>query len=351
MKYPKVSIILTNWNNWGDTIESLESLYKLDYPNYEIIVVDNNSQDKSIKKIKEWAKGKIKIKSKFFKFDKKNKPIKCFEYTKKEFEKGTYLAKKKKFDKLKSNKKLFIFKNDKNTCWSGANNLAMKQVIKEKKSKYIFLFNNDAVTAKDGLTELIKVVEKGDKKIGIVGGKIYSYFKGKGDVIQSVGVRINLVEGSTPCYGEGEIDKGQYDKVKEVDFICGASLLVKPEVIKKIGYIDERFFMYFDDPDWCIKAKKAGYSILIVPKSVLWHKGANSLKNLSGKGEYFAVRNRFWFVKRHSNPLQLFLFFVYFFFFLSYMKFGRYILRKDRKSLIKGYVRGVKDGLRNNPIK
>jgi len=349
MKKPRVSVIISNWNGWKDTIEALESLYKIDYPNYEVIVVDNASKDGSIKKIKDWAKGKIKVKSKFFVFDIKNKPIKYLEYTKKELDKGAYLIKKKKLDKLKSNKKLFILKNDKNNSWSGANNLAMKQVLKEKKSKYIFLFNNDAVIDKDALTELVKVIES-NKKIGIVGGKIYSYFEKRKDMIQSVGVKINLAKGDVYLYGQGKQDKGQFDKIREVDFICGASLLIKPEVLKKVGLVDERFFMYFDDPDWCIKIKKAGYLILIVPKSIIWHKGAASLKKLSGYGEYYATRNRLWFVRKHANLLQLILFFAYFIFFLSYMKFGKYMLRKDRKSLIKGYLRGLKDGFGVNKI-
>jgi len=171
MKFPKVSVILTSWNNWEDTIEALESLYKVNYPNYEVIVVDNNSEDDSVKKIVDWAGGKIRVNSKFFKFDKKNKPIRCLTYTKREFETGEYLGEKKKLDKIKSDKKLFILKNDKNTNWSGSNNLAIKQVLKENKSKYIFLFNNDAVIDKNAITELVNVFEKGNKKIGIAGAR------------------------------------------------------------------------------------------------------------------------------------------------------------------------------------
>jgi len=351
MKKPKVSIIVVNWNGWKDTVECLESLYKIDYPSYEIIVVDNDSKDDSIKKIKAWAKGKIKVKSKFFKFDSKNKPIKCFEYTKREFENSSYLVKKKKFDKLKSDKKLFIFKNDENNCWSGANNLAMRQILKESKSEHILLFNNDAVINKSALTKLVNIMEEGDKKIGVVGGKMYSYFEKRKDIIQSIGIKIILPMGDVHLYGKGKKDIGQLDKIREVDFICGAFLLIKAEVIQKIGLIDEKFFMYFDDSDWCLKIKKAGYSTVLVPDSVMWHKGSGIIGKIPGYGDYYAIRNRFWFVRKYANPLQLIFFFSYFTLFLFYIKLIKYILHKNRKILIKRYLLGLKAGLGVNKIK
>lgn len=160
-----------------------------------------------------------------------------------------------------------------------------------------------------------------------------------------------MFRGTVKLYGEGETDKGQYEKIREVDFICGASLMIKPEVVKDIGLLEERYFMYFDDPDWCITAKKKGYSVLIVPKSIIWHKGAASLKKLSGVGEYYAIRNRFWFMKKNANYLQLIIFFGYFIFFLSYLKLIRYFLRKDKWLLIKNYLRGLKDGIFRNGLK
>ena len=77
--FPRVSIIILNWNGWRDTIECLESLYRITYPNYDVIVVDNGSRDDSVQKIKEYCEGKIEVNSKFFKYDPSNKPTKVFE--------------------------------------------------------------------------------------------------------------------------------------------------------------------------------------------------------------------------------------------------------------------------------
>ena len=88
MNYPKVSIIILNWNGWKDTVECLESLYQITYPNYDVIVVDNGSEDESIEKIKRYCKGEIKVESKFFDYLPTNKPIKIIEYTREEAEAG-----------------------------------------------------------------------------------------------------------------------------------------------------------------------------------------------------------------------------------------------------------------------
>ena len=109
---PKVSIIILNWNGWEDTIECLESLYQITYPNYDVIVVDNGSEDESIEKIKEYTEGKNRVESKFFEYSCENKPIKIIEYTREEAEAGG--GKKKEIENLPPNKKLIIIKNEKN---------------------------------------------------------------------------------------------------------------------------------------------------------------------------------------------------------------------------------------------
>ena len=82
---PNVAIIILNWNGWQDTVECLESLYQINYPNYDVIVIDNGSEDESLKKIREYCDGKFKIYSKFFEYDTKNKLIKYLNFLKKNF--------------------------------------------------------------------------------------------------------------------------------------------------------------------------------------------------------------------------------------------------------------------------
>jgi len=106
--YPRVAIIILNWNGWEDTIA---------YPNYDVIVVDNGSEDDSIEKIKEYCEGKIKVESKFFEYSSENKPIRIIEYSREEAEAGG--GREQEIADLPSNKKLILIKNEKNYGFAG----------------------------------------------------------------------------------------------------------------------------------------------------------------------------------------------------------------------------------------
>lgn len=274
MKYPNVSIIILNWNGWADTIECLESLYKINYPNYEVIIVDNDSKNDSIEKIRDYCAGKIKVYSNFFKDATDNKPINLFEYAITEIE-------NEKFNEIindsPSNKKLILIKNEKNDGFPGGCNIGMEYAIK-KGTDYILLLNNDTVVKNNFLDELVNFAEK-DREIGIVGSKIYYYdFPNK---LQAAGGKINWFLGKIDTYGADEEDKGKYDKIEERDYVYGTSFLLKKSVLERISYMDTTFFFGVEEYDYCTKAKKAGFKIFYNPKSVIWHKGGASSSKLS----------------------------------------------------------------------
>jgi len=146
-KWPSVAIIVLNWNGWQDTIECLESLYQISYPNYEIIVVDNGSKDESIENIKKYCEGKIKVKSKFFEYSNDNKQINIIEYTREQA--GTIEYKKNKISNFPSNKKLTLIKNEKNFGFAEGNNIAIRYALKALNINYILLLNNDTIVEKN----------------------------------------------------------------------------------------------------------------------------------------------------------------------------------------------------------
>ncbi|CAD6491110.1 MAG: Glycosyl transferase family 2 [Candidatus Argoarchaeum ethanivorans] len=117
MIHPRVAIIILNWNGWGDTLECLESVYQITYPNYDVIVVDNGSEDESVEKIREYCGGEIEVESKFFEYSSENKPIKIIGYTREEAEAGG--GEEGGIDDLPSNEKLMIIKNEKNYGFVG----------------------------------------------------------------------------------------------------------------------------------------------------------------------------------------------------------------------------------------
>ena len=109
---PRVSIIILNWNGWMNTIECLESIYQITYPNYDVIVVDNGSENDSVEKIKEYAEGGFPVESRFFEYTTGNKPLQYVEYSLEEAETGKRTE--RAVAHLPSNKKLILIKNGKN---------------------------------------------------------------------------------------------------------------------------------------------------------------------------------------------------------------------------------------------
>jgi GT2 family glycosyltransferase len=294
MNKPTVAIIILNWNGWEDTLECLNSLEKIEYPNYDVLVVDNNSSDGSSKIIKE------------------NYPD------------------------------INLIKNEKNYGFAEGNNIGMKYAMNNSNPDYILLLNNDTIVDKDFLTEIVSVGES-DKEIGILGPKIYYY--GEPDKIWSVGGKISWKSCRGIHIGLNEIDNGQYEEKREVEYINGCAFLIKTEVIKKIGLMDKKFFLYFEETDLALRASEVGYKSIYVPKAKIWHKISKSGGGIKGSvGLYYITRNRWLFMKKWAKKSD-------YWFFVVYQALGALILPVflsmyycDWK-LFGAYYRGLSDGL------
>lgn len=287
MDNPRVAIIILNWNGWEDTVECLESVYQINYTDYRVLVVDNNSSDDSIKKIHDYTNGDLKIKSKFLKSE--NKPIGIMQYDGEET--GKYVT--------NNNKQLILLKNKKNYGFAEGNNIGIEFAIKNLNPDYILLLNNDTVVDRDFLRELVKDGED-NGKIGLLGPKIYYY--DNPNVIWSTGGKIdwNLARGLH--IGINEHDKGQYDEKRTLDYINGSALLIKKEVIDTIGLLDKKFFLYFEETDLALRASINGFESLYVPNAKVWHKVSRSGGGIKNEiGLYYITRNRWLFMKKWAN--------------------------------------------------
>lgn len=291
---PKVSIIVLNWNGKEDTIECFESLKHITYPNYEILLVDNGSTDDSIEFFREYYKNTI------------------------------------------------IISNGKNLGFAEGNNVAIRKAI-NKGTDYVLLLNNDTVVDPSFLDELIDVAES-DKKIGIVGPTIYNYNSLK---IQSAGLYFQWDKGKGRRLRYNEIDKGDFDHIIEVDYVSGCALLAKRELIEKIGYLNKYYFAYWEETEWCIRARKQLYKVLYAPKSKIWHKGGcTSIRKSTGFQEYQLARNRFWFMKKHATKKQYLSFLLYGFMFEFWALGIFYALKYKNINVIISFLRGIKHGLK-----
>ncbi|HDR72334.1 MAG TPA: glycosyltransferase family 2 protein, partial [Methanoculleus sp.] len=341
MLTPKVAIIILNWNGWKDTLECLESLYQITYPAYEVIIVDNGSEDNSIDHIRDYCAGNCEVTTDFVTYQAETKPIALAEYTRDEIESGGADP----LVDIPSDRKLRIIKNEKNYGCSEGNNIGMRFALNDLNADYILLLNNDVVVDREFLGEMVAVAER-DEYIGFVGPKAYFYHD-KGVIQYTGGGTVDLRRGVSPCIARNERDNGNYNRNYEVDYVGGACILVKREVIDTIGLWDDTFFAYWEETDWCLRGKKEGYASMYAWRANIWHKeGATSG---SGLNTYFMTRNRPYFVRKHTDPVQYTQFLLYqmgFRFWYTLFLYGIY--QRDITKL-RYYLMGINDSRKLKP--
>lgn len=261
-----VFIIVLNWKRKDETLSCLESVEKLNSKkiNLNTVIVDNNSQDGSVTAFK-------KYKAKNF--------------------------------------KLHLVENKTNDGFAGGNNRGIVYALRNS-ADYILILNNDTRLDKNLVISLVKPFKS--KKVGTTSPKIYfekgyEFHKDKykksdlGKVLWAAGGKIDWLNVYGQNVGVDEVDKGQYDKKREIDFATGACLMVSSEAIKKLKGFNEKYFMYYEDVDLSVRLKKKGYKIIYVPDAVLWHKVAQSSGIGSGLNDYFISRNRLLFGYKYAS--------------------------------------------------
>ena len=292
MKLPKVAIIIINWNGINDTIECLESLKKIKYKKFKIILIDNNSKNNEAEKIK------------------------------------------KKFPNVT------LIKNNKNEGFCKANNAGIGLSLKYN-FDYILLLNNDTIVKKNFLNILITTMEK-DKNIGASSPKI---LYPNSEKIWSMGGKNLDTLGISVMIGKGK-KENKYKKIVYPDFLTGCAMLIRVDLIKKIGNLDEKYFAYYEDVDYSKRIKKEGYKIVTQPKSIIFHKksasaGIRGSNKISKIQAYLQMRNSLYLLRKHNPRL----------FYLKAMliilfKGGTLFLKSENFNCTKSIYQGIKDGLR-----
>ncbi|WP_258083285.1 glycosyltransferase family 2 protein [Thermococcus thermotolerans] len=273
--FPRVSIIILNWNGWQDTIECLESLYRITYPNYDVIVVDNGSKDDSVQKIREYAEGKIEVSSKFFKYNPNNKPIKVFEISEDVAKQGRF--NRPLYEKYEINKRMILIKNKDNYGFAGGNNVGIKFALSVLNPDYILLLNNDTVVDNNFLTELVKVAES-DKKSGAVGPEIYYYT----DPLR--------------LWSPYRTKKGK-NKITYKN-LFGAALLINVIPLMYAGLFDENYFLYQEEVDLLYRITTIGFNLRYSQNAKVFHK--ETISKERPYVLYYKIRNGYYFLKKNN---------------------------------------------------
>lgn len=258
---PFISIITLNYNQAEVTCQFLESTRKLLYRNYEILVCDMNSRIDPTEKI---ISGN-------------------YPYTR-------------------------VLVSNKNLGFAGGNNWGMRQA----KGDFVFIVNNDTEVTPDLLNKLLRPFAN-DQNIGVTCPKI-RYFH-QPNLIQYAGFkRMNSFTGRTTGIGMLEEDKGQYDISGPTNGAHGCAMMVKREVIDKVGMFPEKFFLYYEEWDWSSRILKAGYKIWYTADAVIYHKESVSVGKSNPMKVYYHTRNRILYMRRNSNRYQMIVFTLFFVF-------------------------------------
>jgi len=370
---PHVSIIILNWNGWKDTLECLESVYQINYHPFSVILVDNHSTDDSLDKIREYCSGKDDIfedlNSKIIK-NRSTKPINILELKESDLENyssnldnsenfmdniGLLNDKDLASENFMDNNRLLkdiglapdnliLIKNNANHGFAGGNNRGMAFARDIIKSDYILLLNNDTVVDKDFLQPMVDMAQE-HENIGFIGPKTYFYHSYPEKVIQITGGGdINLKKARTFQRGYKKEEENQYNNPVQLGYVGGSCVLVKMETLTKIGIMDERFFMYWEDTDWSYRGALQGYKSFYQPLSTIWHKHGASSKPCFEL--YYLSRNRVFFVRKNATKKEYQKFLLYFFTRVFWPDIWYYLIHLKSGKKFKCYIKGLWDGFR-----
>jgi GT2 family glycosyltransferase len=292
------AIVILNWNGWKDTILCLESVFQLKGERFSVIVCDNGSTDGSLEKIEEWAQGKLPIADAELKAS--PIPLKI----------GQKPISYKRLDRTESeygelpSVPLILIETGGNLGFGGGSNVGIRYALRDPQVSHVWLLNNDTVVHPEALSALLERRAAGDGP-GMVGSTLY-YFA-EPDIIQAQGgAHWDPTIFNARHIGVGARRGSEFDQASvesQMDYVVGASMLVSLEFLEQIGLMEERYFLYFEELDWAIRARgrfKLGYA----SGSWVFHKEGSKIGTSHRGAEsplsfYLLDRNRLWIVRRY----------------------------------------------------
>jgi len=314
----KVYILILNFNDSKNTIACLDSLERLNYEQYRIILTDNNSGDDSLRKIIDYLNGK-------------KKRLLILNENETDLKKGLIQI---------DEKAAVIIKNNDNYGFGKGMNAGLRLCLKRDDFDYIWLLNNDTIVDDNALKTLVAEAEK-NPETGFAGSVL---LYADTNIIQTVGggrffpllCKAKLVYNGRDVSIVKTIKNKRIEKT--LDYIMGASLLIKKEVLPDIGLFDESYFLYAEELDLIKRGKEKGWKIAVAIDSLVYHKDSAGTKNKKYIFYYYLTKSNTIYVKKHYGLFLNFINFIPIIFF-SLLKTRN---MKNLKAVIKGYFDGIR---------
>ncbi len=255
MSQPYVITVILNTNRREDTLACLTSLNQSTYQNHKVIVLDNASNDGSVPAIRA------------------------------------------AFPTVQ------IIELEENRGYAGNNNVGIEAALVQQ-ADWVFVLNEDTILDPNCLARLVEIGEN-DPHIGVVGPMVYHH--DEPDVIQSAGGQLGAYWQNIHI-AHNEKDVGQYPQPRPVDWISGCAIMVRRSAIEQLGMLDDRFFYYWEETEWCLRISRGGWRVMHAPDAKLWHKGVQRDYRPKPTVTYYNTRNRLLMLAKHHAPLRVWVF-------------------------------------------
>lgn len=292
---PQVYIVVLNYRHAADTIECLESVQRLHYARFRIVLVDNASPDDSVVQLRAWLTGKqpyVPV------------PNALAGFTTPPFPKPIRFRELTSSQAFEACPEPFIFiRNEANTGFAGGNNVGIRFVLAQGDADYIWLLNNDTVVTPDALAFLVATLDAAanrGEKVGMCGSQLLYY--DCPDLIQGLGGKFNYWLCTGNNIGIGQPVQSTV-MPSQSDYVIGASCLVSIAFLRDVGLLNETYFLFYEEIDWAVRGRKRGWQHTHNYSSVIYHKESASMDKTSpGRSamyDYHGFRSRLLFTKKH----------------------------------------------------
>jgi len=247
---PRVLAVVLTWNGREDTLACIDSLLRLDYPRFDVLVVDNASTDGTVPALHERFGSRIEILS-----------------------------------------------NERNLLFAGGMNLGLERAQRQGYD-FALILNNDTVLD-PGMLRALVACAAADVRIAAVGPKIYYYHSP--DRLWFAGGELSLWRGWSRHRGLRQLDRGQYERATDADYLTGCAMLLRTAALADVGLLDTGYGMYAEDADWCFRARARGYRLVFAPAARLWHRVSAASGARSRFKIQWRLRSQWRFLLRHAR--------------------------------------------------
>jgi GT2 family glycosyltransferase len=300
---PKCAVIILNFNGWIDTLECLESVFRLDYPQFQVVVCDAGSTDRSLERIKEWANGKYEFQ---FSHDNPVHKVSDSALTKPIAYKELRAASNEFNTPEKIPTPLVLIDLGKNLGFAGGNNFGIRYVLFQDSFEYVWILNNDTVVHQHSLLELVERMHK-SPACGLCGSTIFYYYQP--ELIQSLGGNkynkwLAISSQIKPAKELTDVQEINANEIEQkMDMVHGSTMFVSVQLLHEVGLLSEEYYLFSEEIDWATRSK-GKYALGYAPKSIIYHKRGHSTGNFvdpmvrSSLTDFYNIRSRILFTRK-----------------------------------------------------